>query len=142
MPGRPARPAALQPASGPRAAAPSRMAPGRAVAGLLLLAAGLGGAAAGPALAFSEDVLSVFGANRSLSAAQLARLLRELGAGGAEGGPRPAQLHFNQVGRVGKGGRERVLTFLHAGGGGGGAACPQTRLPGRGCGAEPARNCS
>ena len=42
------------------------MAPGRAVAGLLLLAAaGLGGEAAGPALAFSEDVLSLFGANLS-----------------------------------------------------------------------------
>ena len=51
------------------------MAPGRAVAGLLLLAAaGLGGEAEVPGLAFSEDVLSVFGANRSLSAAQLGRL--------------------------------------------------------------------
>lgn len=78
------------------------MAAGRAVAGLLLLAAaGLGGAAAaaGPALAFSEDVLSVFGANGSLSAAQLGRLLQRLGAGPAEGAPPPAPLHFNQVGR-------------------------------------------
>lgn len=76
------------------------MAPGRAVAGLLLLAAaGLGGAAAGPGLAFSEDVLSVFGANGSLSAAQLGRLLQRLGAGPVEGAPQPAPLHFNQVGR-------------------------------------------
>lgn len=76
------------------------MAPGRAVAGLLLLAAaGLGGEAAGPALAFSEDVLSVFGANLSLSAAQLGRLLEQLGAAPVEGDPEPGQLHFNQVGR-------------------------------------------
>lgn len=74
------------------------MAPGRALAGLLLLAAaGLGGAAAGPRLAFSEDVLSVFGANGSLSAAQLGRLLQRLGAGPEEGAPQPAPLHFNQV---------------------------------------------
>ncbi|XP_036118223.1 metal cation symporter ZIP8 [Molossus molossus] len=74
------------------------MAPGWAVAGLLLLAAAsLGGAAAGPGLAFSEDVLSVFGANRSLSAAQLRHLLQRLGAGPAEGALQPAQLHFNQV---------------------------------------------
>lgn len=97
---RPARPGALQPASGPRGAAPARMAPGWAVAGLLLLAtASLGGAAAGPGLAFSEDVLSVFGANRSLSAAQLRRLLQQLGAGRAEGALQPGQLHFNQVRR-------------------------------------------
>lgn len=75
------------------------MAPGQAVAGILLLAAaGLGGAAAGPGLAFSEDVLSVFGANRSLSAAQLGHLLQLLGAATAEGAPQLAQLHFNQVG--------------------------------------------
>lgn len=75
------------------------MTPGRALAGLLLLAAaGLGGAAAGPGLAFSEDVLSVFGANRSLSAAQLGRLLEQLGAAPAEGAPEPGRLHFNQVG--------------------------------------------
>lgn len=74
------------------------MAPGRAVAGLLLLAAaGIGGTAAGPGLAFSEDVLSLFGANRSLSAAQLARLLEQLGAAPAEGVAEPGQLHFNQV---------------------------------------------
>lgn len=97
MRARPARPGALQPASGPRGAAPARMAPGWAVAGLLLLAtASLGGAAAGPGLAFSEDVLSVFGANRSLSAAQLRRLLQQLGAGRAEGALQPGQLHFNQ----------------------------------------------
>lgn len=97
---RPGCPPALQPASGPRGAAPARMAPGRAVAGLLLLAAaGLGGAAAGPGLAFSEDVLSVFGANRSLSAAQLGHLLQQLGAARAEGALQPAQLHFNQVRR-------------------------------------------
>lgn len=76
------------------------MAPGRAVAGLLLLAAaGVGGAAAGPALAFSEDVLSVFGANRSLSAAQLAHLLEQLGAAPTHGVAEPARLHFNQVRR-------------------------------------------
>lgn len=75
------------------------MAPGRAVAGLLLLAAaGLGGETAGPELAFSEDVLSVFGANRSLSVAQLRRLLEQLGAGPVEGAPELGQLHFNQVG--------------------------------------------
>lgn len=97
MRARPARPGALQPASGPRGAAPARMAPGWAVAGLLLLAtASLGGAAAGPGLAFSDDVLSVFGANRSLSAAQLRRLLQQLGAGRAEGALQPGQLHFNQ----------------------------------------------
>lgn len=73
------------------------MAPGRAVAGLLLLAAaGLGGETAGPELAFSEDVLSVFGANRSLSAAQLRRLLEQLGSGPVEGAPELGQLHFNQ----------------------------------------------
>ncbi|KAM8802908.1 metal cation symporter ZIP8 isoform 1-T2 [Rhynchonycteris naso] len=73
------------------------MAPGQAVAGLLLLAAAaLGDSAVGPELAFSEDVLSVFGANRSLSAAQLRRLLQQLGAAPAEGAPQPAQLHFNQ----------------------------------------------
>lgn len=76
------------------------MAPGRAVAGLLLLAAaGIGGTAVGPGLAFSEDVLSVFGANRSLSAAQLARLLEQLGAAPEEGVAEPGQLHFNQVRR-------------------------------------------
>lgn len=75
------------------------MAPGRAVAGLLLLAAaGLGGDAEVPGLAFSEDVLSVFGANRSLSAAQLGRLLERLGTAPVEGAPEPGQLHFNQVG--------------------------------------------
>lgn len=75
------------------------MAPGRAVAGLLLLAAaGLGGEAEVPWLAFSEDVLSLFGANRSLSAAQLGRLLERLGAAPVEGAPEPGQLHFNQVG--------------------------------------------
>lgn len=73
------------------------MAPGRAVAGLLLLAAaGLGGEAEVPGLAFSEDVLSVFGANRSLSAAQLGRLLERLGTAPVEGAPEPGQLHFNQ----------------------------------------------
>ncbi|EPY78491.1 solute carrier family 39 (metal ion transporter), member 8-like protein [Camelus ferus] len=47
-------------------------------------------------VAFSEDVLRVFGANRSLSAAQLGRLLEQLGAAHAEGAPEPGQLHFNQ----------------------------------------------
>lgn len=76
------------------------MARGRAVAGLLLLvAASLGGAAAGPGLAFSEDVLNVFGTNRSLSVAQLGRLLEQLGAAPAEGALQPGQLHFNQVRR-------------------------------------------
>lgn len=76
------------------------MARGRAVAGLLLLVvASLGGVAAGPGLAFSEDVLSVFGTNRSLSVAQLGRLLQQLGAAPAEGAPQPGQLHFNQVRR-------------------------------------------
>lgn len=103
-PARPASPRAPPPAPGLRGAAPSRTAPGRAAAGLLLpllllAAAGLGGAAAGPGLAFSEDVLRVFGANGSLSAAQLGRLLQRLGAGPAEGAPQPAPLHFNQVGR-------------------------------------------
>lgn len=74
------------------------MAPGQAVAGLLLLAAaGLGRAATAPGLAFSEDLLSVFGANRSLSAVQLGHLLQQLGATPAEGASQPAQLHFNQV---------------------------------------------
>lgn len=77
------------------------MAPGQAVAGLLLLAAtGLGGVAEGPGLAFSEDVLSLFGTNRSLSAAQLRRLLEQLGAAPSEGAPESSQLHFNQVWRV------------------------------------------
>ena len=77
------------------------MAPGQAVARILLLAAaGLGGAAAGPGLAFSEDVLSVFGANRSLSAVQLGHLLQQLGAATAQGAPQLAQLHFNQVPRA------------------------------------------
>lgn len=77
------------------------MAPGQAVAGLLLLAAtGLGGVAEGPGLAFSEDVLSLFGTNRSLSAAQLRRLLEQLGAAPGEGAPESSQLHFNQVWRV------------------------------------------
>lgn len=101
------RPPALQSVSGPRGADPAGMAPGRAVAGLLLLlllltAASLRGAAAaaaGPELAFSEDVLSVFGANRSLSAAQLERLLQQLGAARSEGALQPGQLHFNQVRR-------------------------------------------
>lgn len=67
------------------------------MAGLLLLAAaGLGGETAGPELAFSEDVLSVFGANRSLSVAQLRRLLEQLGSGPVEGAPELGQLHFNQ----------------------------------------------
>lgn len=74
------------------------MAPGRAVAGLLLLAAtSLGRPSEGPELAFSEDVLSVFGANRSLSAAQLGRLLERLGAASQQGAPDLSQLHFNQV---------------------------------------------
>lgn len=74
------------------------MTPGRAVAGLLLLAAaGLGGVAEGPGLAFSEDVLSVFGANLSLSAAQLQHLLEQMGAASRVGVPEPGQLHFNQV---------------------------------------------
>lgn len=54
----------------------------------------------GPGLAFSEDVLSVFGANRSLSAAQLARLLEQLGAAPQEGVAEPGRLHFNQVRRA------------------------------------------
>lgn len=73
------------------------MTPGRAVAGLLLpAAAGLGGVAEGPGLAFSEDVLSVFGANLSLSAAQLQHLLEQMGAASRVGVPEPGQLHFNQ----------------------------------------------
>ncbi|KAM5255558.1 metal cation symporter ZIP8 [Ctenodactylus gundi] len=72
------------------------MAPGRAAAALLLLAAsGLGAAAAaGPAPGFGDDVLSVFGANRSLSAAQLGGLLEQLGAAGRTDAP--GQLHFNR----------------------------------------------
>lgn len=74
------------------------MAPGRAVAGLLLLAAtSLGRPSEGPELAFSEDVLSVFGANRSLSAVQLGRLLERLGAASQQGALDLGQLHFNQV---------------------------------------------
>ncbi|CAH6789036.1 Slc39a8 [Phodopus roborovskii] len=74
------------------------MTPGRAVAGLLLLAAtGLGHPAERPELAFSEDVLSVFGANRSLSAEQLGRLLERLGAAPHQGALQLGQLHFNQV---------------------------------------------
>lgn len=75
------------------------MAPGQAVAGLLLLAAtgGLGRPADGPELAFSEDVLSVFGANRSLSAGQLGLLLERLGAAPHQGALELGQLHFNQV---------------------------------------------
>ncbi|XP_037686276.1 metal cation symporter ZIP8 [Choloepus didactylus] len=73
------------------------MSPARAVAGLLLLAAAsLGEKAVGPGLAFSEDVLSVFGANRSLSVAQLGRLLEQLGAAPEEGALELGQLHFNQ----------------------------------------------
>ncbi|KAM9238072.1 metal cation symporter ZIP8 [Dugong dugon] len=73
------------------------MAPGQAVAGLLLLAAaGLGEAAAGHGLTFSEDVLSVFGANRSLSVPQLGRLLELLGSAPVKGAPELGQLHFNQ----------------------------------------------
>ncbi|XP_054999870.1 metal cation symporter ZIP8 isoform X2 [Sorex araneus] len=67
---------------------------GRALAALLLLllpAAALG--APGAAEAFGEDVLRVFGSNRSLSAPQLARLLERLGAGP---GALPGALHFNQ----------------------------------------------
>lgn len=76
------------------------MARGRAMAGLLLLvAASLGETAAEPGLAFSEDVLSVFGTNRSLSVVQLGRLLQQLGAAHAEGAPQLGQLHFNQVRR-------------------------------------------
>lgn len=74
------------------------MAPGRAVAGLLLLAAtGLGRPSEGPELAFAEDVLRVFGANQSLSAAQLGRLLERLGAAPQQGALELGQLHFNQV---------------------------------------------
>ncbi|XP_074131703.1 metal cation symporter ZIP8 [Sminthopsis crassicaudata] len=53
----------------------------RAVAGLLVLAAvgGIGGAA-GSGLAFTEDLLTVFGENRSLSTAQVGHLLDDLGA--------------------------------------------------------------
>ncbi|ERE89656.1 zinc transporter ZIP8-like protein [Cricetulus griseus] len=73
------------------------MTPGRAVAGWLLLAAtSLGHPAEGPELAFSEDVLSVFGANRSLSAEQLGRLLERLGAAAHQGALELGQLHFNQ----------------------------------------------
>lgn len=73
------------------------MAPGRAVAGLLLLAAtGLGRPSEGPELAFAEDVLRVFGANQSLSAAQLGRLLERLGAAPQQGALELGQLHFNQ----------------------------------------------
>lgn len=74
------------------------MTPCRAVAGLLLLAAtGLGHPEEGPELAFSEDVLSVFGANRSLSAKQLGLLLERLGAAPHQGALDLGQLHFNQV---------------------------------------------
>ncbi|XP_006872781.1 PREDICTED: zinc transporter ZIP8 [Chrysochloris asiatica] len=73
------------------------MAPGQAVAGLLLLAAaGLGEVTASPGLEFSEDVLSVFGSNRSLSATQLERLLEQLGAASGEGAVQQGKLHFNQ----------------------------------------------
>ncbi|KAL6081095.1 hypothetical protein STEG23_005426, partial [Scotinomys teguina] len=69
----------------------------RAVAGLLLLAAtGLGHSEEGPELAFSEDVLRVFGANQSLSAEQLGRLLERLGAAPHQGALELGQLHFNQ----------------------------------------------
>nr|XP_004465564.1 metal cation symporter ZIP8 isoform X2 [Dasypus novemcinctus] len=74
------------------------MSPVRTVAGLLLLAAAsLGREAAESRLAFSEDVLSVFGANRSLSVAQLGRLLEQLGSAPEKGVPQElGQLHFNQ----------------------------------------------
>ncbi|KAH0500799.1 Zinc transporter ZIP8 [Microtus ochrogaster] len=74
------------------------MTPCRAVAGLLLLAAtGLGHQEEGPELAFSEDVLSVFGANRSLSAKQLGLLLERLGVAPHQGALDLGQLHFNQT---------------------------------------------
>uniref|UniRef100_H0V1W7 Solute carrier family 39 member 8 n=1 Tax=Cavia porcellus TaxID=10141 RepID=H0V1W7_CAVPO len=64
---------------------------------MLLLAAPALGAQA-PTRAFSEDVLSTFGANLSLSAAQLGLLFGELGAGhgGHAGATAPGALHFNQ----------------------------------------------
>lgn len=65
------------------------------MAPLLLLLALAGGAGAGPALAFSEDVLRVFGTNRSLSATQLEHLLGTLGNGPGPGAL-PGPLHFNQ----------------------------------------------
>ncbi|XP_051821552.1 metal cation symporter ZIP8 [Antechinus flavipes] len=70
-----------------------------AVAGLLLLAAvgGIGGAV-GSSLAFTDDLLTVFGENRSLSTAQVGHLLDDLG-----GASRPEfeklqhfSLHHNQ----------------------------------------------
>lgn len=78
--------------------------PGRAaaaLAALALLAAAPGCSAQprGPAPAFAEDVLRLFGGNRSLSAAQLAQLLQRLGAARPGGAPLPARLplHHNQV---------------------------------------------
>ncbi|XP_027709216.1 zinc transporter ZIP8 [Vombatus ursinus] len=72
---------------------------GRALAGLLLLAAAGGfGGAFGSGLAFTEDLLTVFGENRSLSAAQVGHLLDDLGAASK----RPLEplqhldLHYNQ----------------------------------------------
>ncbi|XP_021101083.1 zinc transporter ZIP8 isoform X1 [Heterocephalus glaber] len=69
-----------------------------AAAAALLLLAAPGLRAQGPTRAFSEDVLSTFGANLSLSAAQLGLLFRELGAGhGSHAGAMgPGALHFNQ----------------------------------------------
>lgn len=65
------------------------------MAPLLLLLALAGGAGAGPAMAFSEDVLRMFGTNHSLSVAQLERLLGTLGRGPGPGAL-PGPLHFNQ----------------------------------------------
>ncbi|XP_074084256.1 metal cation symporter ZIP8 [Macrotis lagotis] len=68
----------------------------RAAAGLLLLAAlAAFGGAAGSGLAFTEDLLTLFGENRSLAAPQVARLLDELGAGAGQQLHR-LDVHYNQ----------------------------------------------
>ncbi|XP_044538290.1 metal cation symporter ZIP8 [Gracilinanus agilis] len=70
------------------------------VAGLLLLLVAVGslGGAPGSGLGFTEDLLTVFGDNRSLSAAQVGHLLEELGAASSKTGENleHLNLHYNQ----------------------------------------------
>nr|XP_004663012.1 metal cation symporter ZIP8 [Jaculus jaculus] len=71
------------------------MTPGGAGPALLLLLTAAAGAQ-GPGQDFSEDVLSAFGANQSLSAAQLELLLERLGTAPRHDSLDLSRLHFNQ----------------------------------------------
>lgn len=70
-----------------------------AALGWLTAEAGSSGAAAAAERRFAQDVLTVFGANRTISAGQVNHMLQQLGAAHRLGDSLPglSELRFNQV---------------------------------------------